>query len=253
MAGLPDRPAGHAVPALLGPRRRQRRHRCRSTSGRATSRWRPPVHRRGSAPAAGATDEQIVLLLRGQLLRRYPDMVVYAVQGTHAEPGHGGRAAGPADVLRAAASRTSTSSASPLTPPQLAADEWWFVLEQQLTAPRFGFDIERRCRPASTSTRRRRSAPAPGTADRVAVALLQRPIRVALHRDRLLLAGSASSMSPPADPSPEERRRRARPRAADAAAGAPGDPLHRAARRADRAARPRLPRPDPRRRATSRR
>ena len=29
-----------------------------------------------------------------------------------------------------------------LTAAELAADEWWFVLEQQLTAPRFGFDIE---------------------------------------------------------------------------------------------------------------
>src|SRR4029079_19213401 len=36
--------------------------------------------------AAGA-DGQIVLLLRGQLLRRYPNMVVYAVRGTHAAPG----------------------------------------------------------------------------------------------------------------------------------------------------------------------
>ena len=30
----------------------------------------------------------------------------------------------------------------PLTPAQLAAADWWFVLEQQLTAPRFGFDTE---------------------------------------------------------------------------------------------------------------
>ena len=29
-----------------------------------------------------------------------------------------------------------------MTAAQLAADEWWFVLEQQLTAPRFGFDLD---------------------------------------------------------------------------------------------------------------
>ena len=77
---LSDRPAGHAVPALLGSRPGRRRHRAgapvaaRSAAGdcRCTAAAR--------RPAAGATNEQIVLLLRGQLLRRYPDMVVYAVQ-----------------------------------------------------------------------------------------------------------------------------------------------------------------------------
>ena len=40
------------------------------------------------SPAAGSANEQIVLLLRGQLLRRYPDMVVYAVKGTACEAQH---------------------------------------------------------------------------------------------------------------------------------------------------------------------
>ena len=51
---------------------------------------------------AGA-DGQIVLLLRGQLLRRYPNMVVYAVRGTHAEARDGGGAGRPAGVRRAPA------------------------------------------------------------------------------------------------------------------------------------------------------
>ena len=59
------------------------------------------------------------------------------------------------------------------------------MLEQQLTAPRFGFDIEDL--PAGDHVDVAALHGPPGTADRVAAALLQLPIRVALHRDRLLL------------------------------------------------------------------
>jgi hypothetical protein len=105
----------------------------------------------------------------------------------------------------------------PLTEPDLAADEWWFVLEQQLTAPRFGLDTTGPAQPtrwADASWEWSGIAPgahvdvhagpvaalglagppgSAGTADHVAANLLQRPVRVALHRDRLLLPVTGSA------------------------------------------------------------
>jgi hypothetical protein len=134
---------------------------------------RPPVF------GGGGSGDQIVLLLRGQLLRRYPDLVIYATQGTRTEPGTTVTAAG--RPMFFAQLRPDLSLVGfPLTAAQLASAQWWFVLEQQLTAPRFGFDIGDPT-PITPATR------FGATADQVAAALLQRPIRVALHKDRLLL------------------------------------------------------------------
>jgi hypothetical protein len=140
------------------------------------------------SPAAGATNEQIVLLLRGQLLRRYPDMVVYAVKGTHAKPGTEVERQG-RPVFAGRLSPDLNFVGFDMTAADLAADEWWFVLEQQLTAPRFGFDIEDL--PAGDHVDVATLPGTPGTSDRVAAQLLQLPIRVALHRDRLLLPAAA--------------------------------------------------------------
>ena len=141
-----------------------------------------------TSSGAGA-DGQVVLLLRGQLLRRYPNMVVYAVRGTHAEPGTEVEPAG-RPVFAGRLQPDLSLVGFGLTPQQLASDEWWFVLEQQLTAPRFGFDI------GAAPPGERLSVASLGasitTADQVASQLLQLPIRVAIHRDRLLL-GEASS------------------------------------------------------------
>jgi hypothetical protein len=132
-------------------------------------------------PAAGTSNEQIVLLLRGQLLRRYPDMVVYAVKGTRAEPGATVEREG-RPVFAGRLSPDLHFVGFDMTGAQLAADDWWFVLEQQLTAPRFGFDLD-----AVPTGDHVDVATLPPTADRIASELLQLPIRVALHRDRLLL------------------------------------------------------------------
>ncbi len=139
-------------------------------------------------------DGQIVLLLRGQLLRRYPNMVVYAVRGTRAAPGTDVEAAGrPVFAGRLQPDLSLVGFA--LTPQQLASDEWWFVLEQQLTAPRFGFDIgDAPVGDPAAGDHVKVDALGAGltTADRVASHLLQLPIRVAIHRDRLLLGGAPS-------------------------------------------------------------
>ncbi len=130
-----------------------------------------------------------MLLLRGQLLRRYPDMVVYAVRGTHAEARHRRSSGRAGRCSPGGCRRTLHFVGFDMTAAQLAADEWWFVLEQQLTAPRFGFDLDDL--PAGDHVD---VATLPGDrrhADRVAAQLLQLPIRVALHRDRLLLPAAA--------------------------------------------------------------
>jgi hypothetical protein len=140
-------------------------------------------------PAAGSTNEQIVLLLRGQLLRRYPDMVVYAVRGTRAKPGSVVERRG-RPVFAGRLSPDLQFVGFDMTAAQLAADEWWFVLEQQLTAPRFGFDLDALPTGDHVDVTTLPVTP-PVTSDRIASELLQLPIRVALHRDRLLLPAPA--------------------------------------------------------------
>lgn len=183
-------------------------------------RWNPaaPLGVAGEPPVLGpssATGDQVVLLLRGDLLRRYPDLVVYATRGTRTEPGTTIPAAG-RPMFFASLKPDITLVGFPLTTGELASGEWWFVLEQQLTAPRFGFDegpppppppppaeaswsdatwsmfdveagahIKATSGPIATTVIGRRGFGS--TADAIASSLLQRPIQVALHRDRLLL------------------------------------------------------------------
>jgi hypothetical protein len=167
-----------------------------------------------------AGDGQLVLVVRGRLLLRYPDVVVYAV---------GGDASGPSEdpgavVLPAFSGRMRpdlTFAGFPLTRAQAEAADTWFVLQQQPAAPRFGFDVDRppgsslatwsdvawddvavapgahlspRAAAVSTlellpggvgpgSATTHRFGP---TSAEIAAATLQRPIRVAIHFSRLL-------------------------------------------------------------------
>lgn len=166
----------------------------------------PPVVSTGTT-----TGDSIVLLLRGTLLRRYPDLVVYATEGTRTAPGTTVPPAG--RPMFFGQLRPDISLVGfPLTAAQLASAQWWFVLEQQLTAPRFGFDAGDPTGPAPAgwsdvawsalqiqpgqhirltvgpiATKVIAGRRFGSTADQIASSLLQRPIRVALHRDRLLL------------------------------------------------------------------
>jgi hypothetical protein len=179
-------------------------------------RWPPtlPLDVAGAPQGVTGTGEQIVLLLRGTLLRRYPDLVIYATKGTPVAPGTTVPLQG--QPMFFGQLRPDISLVGfPLTPAQLAAAHWWFVLEQQLTAPRFGFDLGV-TPPGATSwsdATWSKFGIEPGehirlkigqnpttiaetkiggrgfgsTADQIAISLLQRPIRVSLHKDRLLL------------------------------------------------------------------
>ena len=188
VARLPDRPAGHAVPALLGPRRRHARH-------RAVHRWpadrplatagAPHGFTTSAAPArtpdrAAAARDAAAPLPEHRHLRD---------AGTHAEPGTRWSRLGRPDLRRAAAAGHHPRR---LPPHAAAAGRRRVVVRARAAAHRAALRLRhrRRRRPACTSpsadTRRRRRHRRPDRDQ-----LLQRPIRVAMHRDRLLLAGGA--------------------------------------------------------------
>ena len=111
----------------------------------------PEIHRFDPALGLGgnarqlAGGEQIVMLVRGQLLRRYPGTVVLAWRGELRD----GRLQlklnpGPGDVLAPAFSGRFAADFTffgfALTPTDVANDSWFLVLQEQPGEPRFGFD-----------------------------------------------------------------------------------------------------------------
>jgi hypothetical protein len=90
---------------------------------------------------AAAVDGSLVLLLRGRLLFRYPHTVVYAVP-----PDVSGRPdlTGPSVLMPLFRGRMEPDVAfcGFALDRDTARDEgWWFLLEEQPTAPRFGLDV----------------------------------------------------------------------------------------------------------------
>jgi hypothetical protein len=95
------------------------------------------------------TGEKVVLLLRGELLRRYPNSVIYAVKAKKtgeqldlsAELGDERH-----PLFRGTLKPDVTFLGFPLTRDQATGDEslsdygWFFVIQQQPTEPRFGLD-----------------------------------------------------------------------------------------------------------------
>lgn len=148
-----------------------------------------PIHGWGGTelgqhrPGARAGGEHVVLLVRSELLRRYPGASVYAAYGSAAA------GEGPND-------RALHPVFHGVLPPDVAfygfatsVDEllkvdggrrWYLVLEEPAGEPRFGFDDTAEQPFAGTS-------PAPGrTAADVAVHLFQQPVRVLIPASRLL-------------------------------------------------------------------
>jgi hypothetical protein len=91
--------------------------------------------------ARGGEGGQLVLLVRGDLLRRYPNTVVYAWRaeaGRLKDPPQ--RADLVAPVFAGRFDPDFTFFGFPLTDADLEGDAWFFVLQEQPTEPRFGFD-----------------------------------------------------------------------------------------------------------------
>jgi hypothetical protein len=114
----------------------------------------PPIHQWGArslgAIADGGGDDKLVLLIRGDLLRRYPGTVIYAVKAVL----HEGAKALATDypdgvrspleaypIFRGTLEPDVTFIGFDLTHQDVIADlGWFFLLQQQPTEPRFGLD-----------------------------------------------------------------------------------------------------------------
>jgi hypothetical protein len=119
-----------------------------ATAGAAPALDIPPIHqwgvRRLGGFATGAGGDKVVLLIRGELLRRYPNTVIYAVravmQGTNRT-----LSTSPADevhpIFRGTLSPDVTFLGFNLTPADVLSNPgWYFVMQEQPTEPRFGMD-----------------------------------------------------------------------------------------------------------------
>jgi hypothetical protein len=107
-------------------------------------------------PLAGGSKGRVVLVVRGELIRRYPDAIMMAMRqiGTtpdghpvFADPAKPGGAAG---VLFHVPLRPDTIlTAFQLTVEEVRAQPWWFVLAEHPTASRFGLEPPRATVPPS--------------------------------------------------------------------------------------------------------
>jgi hypothetical protein len=151
----------------------------------------------GENKAAETPSRQAVLLVRSVLFRRYPSASVYAVPAV--KEGNG-RKLGPPEseihpLFRGALQPDVTFFGFGLDPAVATGDPgWYFVIQQQPTEPRFGFDVEINF---GTASHVPLSAPPPGHAvpanaqwafnsAHMAQSLRQQPVRVAIHASELI-------------------------------------------------------------------
>ena len=96
----------------------------------------------GGTAAGGA--ERLVLVVRGDLVRRYPDLVAAAVQD--ANPADGqiifGQGSDAKILFTAHLAPDYKLVGFDLTEAQVASGNWWFLLAENPTAPRFGLAVE---------------------------------------------------------------------------------------------------------------
>jgi hypothetical protein len=151
----------------------------------------------GENRAAGSPAKQVVLLVRSILFRRYPTAVVYAVP---AVPVGNGRKPGPIGsevhpLFRGSLQPDVTFFGFDLDPAVATGNPgWYFVIQQQPTEPRFGFDVEI---DFGTATHVPLTAPPAGhvlppnttwalNSAHMAQITRQQPVRVAIHASELI-------------------------------------------------------------------
>jgi hypothetical protein len=113
-----------------------------------------PIHQWGrselGATAVGAEGDKLVLLIRGELLRRYPGTVIYGVKAARQPDGRRGLATEVDEngippevwpVFRGTLEPDVVFVGFALTPAEVLDGEgYFFVLQEQPTEPRFGLD-----------------------------------------------------------------------------------------------------------------
>jgi len=154
-------------------------------------------HHLGENKAAENPAKQVVLLVRSVLFRRYPSAVVYAVPAV--KEGNG-RKPGPMEseihpLFRGSLQPDVTFFGFDLDPAVATGDPgWYFVIQQQPTEPRFGFDVEIDFGKAThvplTAPPAGHALP-PGTTwafngAPMAQITRQQPVRVAIHASELI-------------------------------------------------------------------
>jgi hypothetical protein len=151
----------------------------------------------GENKAAENPSKQAVLLVRSVLFRRYPSASVYAVpavkQGNGRKPGPQTSELHP--LFRGSLQPDVTFFGFDLDPDLATGDPgWYFVIQQQPTEPRFGFDVEIGF---GSATHVPLAAPPaghtlpPGTqwafnSAHMAQIIRQQPVRVAIHASELI-------------------------------------------------------------------
>lgn len=175
----------------------------------------PPVQ--GNAPV-----KPLVLLLRSALLQRYPGTAVYAVRGladgAKRKPPEGvGEEKAP--LFRGALEPDVSFFGFDLEVSDAIGNPgWYFVLQQQPTEPRFGFDeavdfagashVSVNVRPSGMTLPA--TMPWAGNAAQLAHTIRQLPVRVMIHASELLpppaAAPALTTPVPPAPPAPTPPR-----------------------------------------------
>jgi hypothetical protein len=165
------------------------------------------THKLAENKPAGAPGRQVVLLVRSVLFRRYPTAVVYAVP---AVPVGNGRQPGPIEqeihpLFRGTLQPDVTFFGFDLDADVATGNPgWYFVIQQQPTEPRFGFDVEIEFGQAVhvplTAPPAGHALP-PGTkwafnSAHMAQITRQQPVRVAIHASELIKP--APDTNPPA-------------------------------------------------------
>lgn len=168
------------------------------------------THQLGENQHSDAARIPCVLLLRSVLFRRYPNAIIHAVP---ARRGVDGRTPGP---IEQEIPPLFTGTLSPdlnffgfdLDIQDAITDPgWYFVIRQQPTEPRFGFDTDA---PVGQTTHVRLEQPPSGhampsgtvwafNAAHMAQITRRQPVCIAIHASELLAAGNASS-NPPGNP-----------------------------------------------------
>ncbi|MES2525065.1 MAG: hypothetical protein V4617_20370 [Gemmatimonadota bacterium] len=99
--------------------------------------------------SSGGANGRVVLVIKGELIQRYPDAIVVAVRATGRD-GTGRPIYANPPVVPATQARILFHAALPpdivlvgfdLTERQVIDDDWWFMIAEHPTAPRFGLDM----------------------------------------------------------------------------------------------------------------
>ncbi len=152
--------------------------------------------RLGSNVISGGVDNQLVLLIRGELLRRYPTAVIYAAK---AVMNNGRRVPGTEErypLFRGTLQPDITFIGFNLLRAEAVAHPgWFFVIQEQPTEPRFGFDVGTDFGAAwhvSVKTAPPASLSIPANARwgknsaHMAFITRQQPVRIAIHATKMV-------------------------------------------------------------------